>query len=1053
MKYFLLILLSFVLVIEVQAKEHDWENAAVTSINRLAPTSWFISYDEGEAYFPLAHVESTNRFRLLNGEWNFRWYSDVSKRDLNFYNMDYDYSMWDKIDVPCSWQMRGYGIPIYKNIGFAIQKDYPRVKPKYTKGLPVGQYIRSFNVPDTWDGDDVYLRFDGVESAFYVWVNGKMVGYGEDSRRTSMFDITPYINKGKNRVAVEVYRFSDGVYLEDQDGWRLSGIFRDVAVMAKPKLQINDITVRTPLSDNYKKGKLWIDVDIKNHMPIGVKGSLEASLIDAKGLEVVTFTKSLKDIKANSETTVHLEQSIDNPLLWSCDFPNLYHLVLRSKDVKGNVREVVAQEIGFREIKVHGLELYMNGRSIIVKGVNRVEHDPLDGKAVRYSMLLKDIQLMKENNINCIRTSHYPHDPHLYTLCDRYGIMVIDEANVESHGYSFFDNPIAVDPAWKKPHCERMEAMVERDKNHASVIMWSLGNEAGNGANFMAMHNLAHKLDPTRPTHYHFDTVDRSCDILGGIYRNGSVDGYHIGANRYISIPDLEFAASCDKYDRPILMNEYAHAMGNAMGNLYEYVETFDKYPKLIGACIWDWVDQGLLTKTEEGEYYYGYDGDFGGVHTGDDNFCLNGVIFPDRTYGGKLIQVKGAYSDIWADLKESKENEATITIHNKCVFDELQNKDMNWTLYKDGKQIDKGVVNNIKTPCKSDRDVTVSFASIVPNADYVLTITFENIENQGMLPKGHVVMEKSFEIQKGDLARYIEPSTPSALSEKETVSAIMVKNDSLELYISKTTGLIESLSVNGNPYLVEPMVPNYFRASTDNDGRIGRKNTYLATWKKAGLDRLRHQAKQVKIISSDADEIQIEAIVNSTPTDTLVNIQTQFVYTIKSNNTIEVKVKANLSDVDVPSMPRIGVRFALASGFENFEWYGNGPGESYSDSESGVKTSIYKGSVSSQWVPYPVPQENGNKTHVRWMSLSKDNGSLLHIVGNQQLDASVSHYCQANVYKARHTYELNHKKETYVNVDGAMGPLGNQSCGNIPPLDNYLLKPGVYTFGFVMSF
>ena len=343
MKHIFLTLLGLSLTLGLQAKQHDWENAEVTSINRLPSTSTFISYDEGEAYFPLGHIESTNRFRLLDGKWNFCWYSDVSKRNPDFYKIDYDCTLWDKIDVPCSWQMRGYGIPIYVNIGYAIKKNYPFIEPKLTEGLPVGQYIRSFNVPDTWTGDDIYLRFDGVESAFYVWVNGKLVGYSEDSRRTSMFDITPYTNKGKNRVAVEVYRFSDGVYLEDQDGWRMSGIFRDVSVMAKPKLQINDITVRTPLTDNYTKGTLWLDVDMKNHTQAAATGTLEATLIAPNGYAVTTFSESLAKMKSDSIQTIHLEQTIANPLLWSCECPNLYHLLLRSKDAQGNVREVVSQ--------------------------------------------------------------------------------------------------------------------------------------------------------------------------------------------------------------------------------------------------------------------------------------------------------------------------------------------------------------------------------------------------------------------------------------------------------------------------------------------------------------------------------------------------------------------------------------------------------------------------------------------------------------------------------------------------------------------------------------
>jgi len=500
-------------------------------------------------------------------------------------------------------------------------------------------------------------------------------------------------------------------------------------------------------------------------------------------------------------------------------------------------------------------------------------------------------------------------------------------------------------------------------------------------------------------------------------------------------------------------MNEYAHAMGNAMGNLYEYVETFDKYPKLIGGCIWDWVDQGLLTKTEDGEFYYGYDGDFGGVHTGDDNFCLNGVVFPDRSYGGKLIQVKAAYSDIWSNLKENSKDNAVVTVNNKCVFDQLQNKCMNWILYKDGIEAEKGTVADIKTPCKTKRDITVHFANMAADGDYVLTVSFVNIQNQCMLPKGHVMMTKSFDLQKGDYTRYVHTQTPSSLKERLTSDAIVIKNDSLSLRINKKIGLIEYLSIGGRPYIVEPVAPNYFRAATDNDGRRGKIHTYLTAWEKAGLDRLVHTAESVKVLCSNDNEVQIETVVNSTVPDTTIQIKTQFVYTIKSDNTIAVKVKSDLSKVDVPSLPRIGVRFAMAEGFNDFKWYGKGPGESYSDSESGVTTRLYKGSVSSQWVNYPVPQENGNKTHIRWMSLSNDKGSVLSIVGDHQLDGSVSHYRQANIYKALHTYDLNREGKIFVNVDDDMGALGNQSCGNLPPLDKYLLKPGVYNFGFVISF
>ena len=636
--------------------DRDWENVDVTSFNKEPPHATLM---------PFASIEQASLkkqdspyFHSLNGEWKFNWVKLPGERPVDFFKTTYDDTGWADIDVPSNWQMKGFGLPIYTNAPYPFVDEgrptYPTVSGS-SNGNPVGSYRRSFKLPENWGVRQVFIHFDGVSSAFYIWVNGEKVGYSQGSRTPAEFNLTPYLVPGENQLAVQVYRWSDGSYLEDQDGWRMSGIYRDVYLYSTPPLHMRDFFITTQLDEHYRDAVLNAEVALRNYSDqFHPQGSLEMVLENAAGEAIGRVSRNTDTIDADTEKTVNLSMPVINPLKWSHEHPSLYSVYLQLKDGQGVVTEVLTSEFGFRQLEIVGSELLLNGKPVMFKGVNRVEHDPRTGKYVSPEVALKDVLLMKRHNINSVRTAHYPHDPYFYELADRYGLLILDEANVESHGMGYRDYTLAKDPAWEAQHVERARNMVERDKNHPSVVMWSHGNETGNGANIAAMDDYCHQRDPTRPTHYHFMDEPRSSDILGG----GTPGFEH---KRYMSLEQLVAMATYKGDDRPVVHNEYAHAMGNAIGNLAEYVEIYEKYPKLIGGHIWDWVDQGLVMRRvdyqqyavvapdgslDDTDIFMGYGGVLGDKPNSG-NFCMNGIVFADRSLNGKIQEVKKAYQDI----------------------------------------------------------------------------------------------------------------------------------------------------------------------------------------------------------------------------------------------------------------------------------------------------------------------------------------------------------------------------------------------------------------------
>ncbi|MFX0138718.1 MAG: glycoside hydrolase family 2 TIM barrel-domain containing protein, partial [Candidatus Hodarchaeota archaeon] len=685
-------------------KRLDWENAEMIGQNKEPAHNTLIPYVDVESALEGIREDSIY-CKTLNGNWKFHWVRKPTDRPIEFYKIDYDIKEWDEIPVPSNWQMHGYGIPIYLNIRYPHsirKKNIPNIDHEYN---PVGSFRTEFTIPEEWRGRGIFIHFDGVKSAFYIWVNGEKVGYSQGSMTPAEFNITNYLQKGTNILAVECYRWSDSSYLEDQDMWRLSGIYRDVYLFSVPKVHIKDFFAYSIFDEKYEDAIFKIRVKVRNYGSINVDNvKVEISLLDDEknfiGSEILM--SDIISIDVNTEKTIEMQIKIEKPNKWSEEMPNLYDLILKLRDSKADIIEVEHCKFGFRQVEIKDDGgFYINGQSIKFKGVNRHEHDPDHGRAVPYSRMLQDIKLLKQNNINAVRTSHYPNHPKWYELCDKYGLYIIDECNLESHGLR--DILPKSDPQWTNACVARMVSMVERDKNHPCIIMWSLGNEAGMGDNFKRMKEAALKIDSTRPIHYEQDFENEISDVLSYMYYPSYILDKLIRNKKY------GFYGKTKKLKegivKPYMLCEYAHAMGNSLGNFQEYWEVFEKYPNAIGGFIWDFVDQGLRKKSEDGKEFWGYGGDFGDPHN-DNNYCINGIVLPDRTPNPALHEVKKVYQNINVipiDLIKGK-----VRIFNNYNFKLLNFADVRWEITANGKKIQEGKIERINMNPKDSEEVTI---------------------------------------------------------------------------------------------------------------------------------------------------------------------------------------------------------------------------------------------------------------------------------------------------------------------------------------------------------
>jgi len=1020
--------ISFALVLMlgicIMAAENtpDWENPTMISQSKEPPHATLMPYPDMKA--ALRGDRYSSPFcKSLNGKWRFHWVPKPADRPVDFYQTDFDDSQWDTITVPSNWQLQGYGVPIYVNVRYPFRANPPLIPHDNN---PVGSYRRTFSIPDDWSGRRTFIHFDGVESAFYLWVNGQKVGYSQGSRTPAEFDITPYLEAGHNLLAVEVYRWCDGSYLEDQDFWRLSGIFRNVYLMSTPAVHIRDFSVAADLDEDCENGKLKITCKIKNYSDTAVAvPTVEATLWD--GSERIKTArmlpaKSNDKLQPGAETVVTLQSTVDNPRKWSAEKPNLYTVVLHSKDAAGKTIETLSCKTGFRKVEIKDSRLWVNGVPILLKGVNRHEHDPDTGHYVTRESMIQDILLMKRFNLNTVRTCHYPDDPVWYELCDKYGLYLVDEANIESHGMGYdLRRTLGNKPIWEKAHVDRMVRMMERDKNHPSVIIWSMGNEAGGGCNFVATAEAARELDD-RPIHY-----ERQNDLA-------DIDS--------VMYPHVNWLINRGRNDngKPFFMCEYAHAMGNAVGNLQEYWDAIETYKCLIGGCIWDWVDQGLRKKDENGREFWAYGGDYGPPGTpSDGNFCMNGLVHPDRRVPPKLWEVKKVYQYVAFEPEDLAS--AKVNIRNKYDFTNLGEFELQWALCEDGTAIQSGSVQMPKIEPRGTKiiNLPVERPKLAPGAEYWLRISLHLKDKTLWADAGHEIAWQQFTMPyEAPPAPMMQLADMPDLKLHEEGDIVRVTGERTNIKFSRSGG-----GILNDGKVIGPRL-NVERGFIDNDD-----------WLRKAFDRAGLRELTYETTAFDARRLRSNAVRVTIALRCMGNGNAGFdhtcTYTILGNNAVVLN-----NQIDpigpVPSLPRLGVSITLPSGYEELHWYGRGPHENYVDRKTSADVGQYESTVTEQYEPYAFPQETGSKQDVRWLALTGEhlNGEALLVVAEDTMAFSALHYTAQDLNAASHLNELTPREEVILCLDAGQTGLGNASCGP-GPLDKYILKPRPTNFTFTL--
>ncbi len=1209
----------------------EWENQAIFGINKEPRRATALPFPNRNAALqslkvPMGSDPSTPFQISLNGQWRFHWSPDPASRPQNFYQPQFNVANWKEIKVPMSWQMAGYGVPLYTNVTYPFKVDPPRVMgtppsnyTNFSQRNPVGSYRRNFTLPANWRNRQVFVQFDGVDSAFYLWINGQKVGYSQDSRTPATFNISKYLQPGQNTIAAEVYRYSDGAYLEDQDMWRLSGIFRDVNLWSSADTQIRDFFAHADLDSTYTHGAFSLDVNVKNHDKTAANGSVRAELLDANGRVVLQGTRPLKAV--TDETTVNFAGTVPNVAQWSAEKPNLYSLVLTLMDANGKTVEATGARIGFRKVEIKDGKLQINGRPIYIKGTDRHDIDPVLGHTVSQASMIQDIRLMKQHNINAVRTSHYPNDPRWYRLCDEMGMYLVDETNLECHGMQSISN----DPSWEAAYVDRGRNMIERDKNHPSVIIWSLGNEAGFGVNHVAMYNWFKQRDPSRPTQYEAAGERPQTDIVAPMY------------------PSIGGIANYAKKNptRPLIMCEYAHSMGNSVGNLQDYWDIIESNPSLQGGFIWDWVDQGLIkavptmrratdssvakhTAIITGKYlpgqgvtgavaldnsvgldltgpltleaeawgkapsgfnpliskgdhqyllrlgnggtdkvisfvlhqdgwkslnvpddklkangwnritgvydganmivyangeevgrqaftgkidssafpvnigrdsentdrvsqsairhariynralsageilannrptnglvldmdltrseivpskpgapktFFAYGGDFGDTPN-DGNFCINGLVGPNRIPNPQLAEVKKVYQNIKVtpvDLATGR-----VKIQNKYVFTNLSDFKASWVLREDGKPIQNGTINNVNIAPLSSREITLPLKNTNVNGERMLTIAFDLPTATSWAPANHRVAWDQFALEN-PLPSAINRVMPAAQL-TETASAYQIKGENFTATVNRADGALNSLVFNGTEILAQPLVPEFWKALTDNSRRTGIANIESA-WRNAGTNR--------QIVNVAAEQQNQSVDVTSKMKLSVGDSDYTLSYNFAGDGKITVKASYQPGTGEIPTIPRFGMTTALKPDFDRIAWYGRGPQETYWDRKTGGEIGLYQMNLNEFTHDYVQPQDNANRSDVRNFTISNAQGIGVKITGTQPLNFALWPYSLADLERARHPFELPRRPFNTLHIDAQLeGVGGNDSWSRGgQPLEKYRIKgnePHEYSF------
>ena len=1017
------ITLTILMITAVLAKAQDgteWDNPKISNVNREAAHTVSIPYGTVDQ---VAKNDMTISpyYMDLDGVWKFKWVGNPANAPKNVFGSDYNDAGWDNIDVPASWQV--YGIrkgknwdkPLYCNVAYPFSYDrntYSIMAERpgwfsYNSNMPnpVGTYRRQFTLPDEWDGRDIYIRFNGVGHGYYLWINGQRIGYSEDSYLPSEFNITKYVQKGTNTVALQVYRFTSGSFIECQDYWRLTGIQRHCFLWAAPKTQIRDYFFSTDLDANYTNATAKLQVtltgaDIKN-------GTLEARLEDNGAL----FYSDSKDVSTAGTTTFTMR--VTNPKKWSAETPNLYDLIITLKDSKGKTVDIRGGKVGFKEVSVRSDgALLINGKRMVFHGVNRHDFSYENGRAIKYDEIEKDIITMKRLNINAVRTSHYPNDPYFYDLCDKYGLYVIAEANVECHA----NTGLSGVELFRTMMSERSANQVLWHRNHVCISLWSLGNESGGGNNFQTAREAIRKLDTTRLIHYEGNSSFG--DVSSTMY--AGVDGIENTGRSRLN----------QSNPKPHIQCENSHSMGNSMGNVREFFDLYEKYPCLTGEFIWDWKDQGLLAKNSSGKDYFAYGGDFGD-NPNDGNFCINGLVKPDWTYTDKVYNTKKIYQPL--EFKPVKGVNNRFLLKSKLAFVDNSYLDVTYTVLEEGKEVGKGTIDTIvkagdstritidalPADYKADREYFIRFSAKLKESTLWADAGYEVASEQ--LPL-NTAKKEPMKIAKGE-ALTVEEASSSA-----TVGNVTVSNNDFTAVFSKSQGTLLRYTYKGQVIVSQPLKPNMFRLPTDNDGRRA------GSWDDMGLTAFTGKGKETTVTKSEDGQtvdISMKSVWTST---TSHKLDLQLDFKICADGTIMVNADINPADQNAV-VPRIGFKLEMPSKMEQFTWFGRGPWDSYVDRKEACFPGVYESTVTDQYVEYVKPQEHGTKQEVRWMALTNAEGIGAMFVAPDMMAASALHWRPEDNYtnrnsRANHPYQFKKTATTVVNLDARTRGLGNASCG-----------------------
>lgn len=1023
-----------VLSAEAQKDKPWWLDPEVNEVNTMAPRAAFFAY-ETENLAKADQKARSERYLSLEGKWKFNFSKDHDKAPRDFYSLKYDDSQWTDFPVPGILELNGYGDAIYSNNGYPWRTQF-RPEPPFVeeRNNYTGSYRKMVTVPADWKGERIYLHVGSATSNLMVWVNGKFVGYSEDSKVSAEFDLTKYLTPGKeNLIAMQVMRWCDGSYLEDQDFWCFTGIAREVYLYARPQAHIADLFITPDLVNNYQDGTLEVKLNA-----VGAKGeTVMFSLKDKEGKEVAAQTAK---VGGNGEVKVNF--NVKNPLKWTAETPNLYTLYTTLMDGK-QVAEVVPQRVGFRKVEIKNAQVLVNGQPVLFKGANRHELDPVTGYVVSMDRMLEDIRVMKELNINAVRTCHYPNDPRWYELCDIYGIYMVAEANIESHGMGYGDKTLAKEPTYEKAHLERNESNIKIYKNHPSIIFWSVGNEAGYGPNFEKAYDLVKAYDPSRPCQYEQAGQNGKTDIFCPMYYDyGGCDKYSQGDN-----------------PRPLIQCEYAHAMGNSMGGFKEYWDMVRKYPKYQGGFIWDFVDQGLRVKNKQGKTIYAYGGDFGRYPTSDHNFNCNGIINPDRKPNPHANEVRYYYQNIWATAKDLKAGE--VEVYNENFFKSLDDVELQWTLESEGKVLANGR-NALDIPAQQKRVVKLDGYSLPADVkgEVVLNLDFVLKKAEPMLDAGYAVAREQFVVNP-----YTFPTMESVLAvtsgkydtrkveKEEKVAWVTLSAGNTSVTFNHWNGWIDYLDVDGKPMLEEgyAITPDFWRAPTDNDYGAGTQRK-LHAWKNPEM-----KMKSFKVVENEGKAEKGVEVVYDMPS---VEATLTMTYTLTPAGELVVNeaMTVNKDAKHKPELMRYGMQLVMPKAYNMLTYYGKGPGENYIDRNNGDRLGVYDAKVADQYWGYVRPQESGNKTEVRYWQVKDENGKGLEFYSFAPMECSTLNYLASdlddgwdkNAHQS-HSGDLTPRDFSVVKLAARQRGLACVNSWGAIPLEQYRMPYQDYSFTYVI--